>query len=197
MPNDDANQDDRAALNFFNTHRSDSDDNASGGLQALKFSAAGHDRGQNSAVAGLTGWAPTQPEDTTTDLDAIRSAARASTQNALKQADFLAKVTNPPGTVSVTALHDGSVLQIDLSPKVTTMTESALANEILAIADLARQKGLADQQAFIVDAMAASGLDDPGGAHERILGSLDLPTPQQAEAAQAELFAARYAAGTD
>ena len=40
-------------------------------------------------------------------------------------------VTNPPGTVTVTAYLDGRVKQIDLSPKVTEMTEADLADEIV------------------------------------------------------------------
>ena len=46
-------------------------------------------------------------------------------------------VTNPPGTVTVTAFLDGRVKQIELSPKVTDMTETDLADEIVVIAGLA------------------------------------------------------------
>jgi len=182
MPQHDDGQDDVSALTFFTSPQSASDDS---GVDAL--------RAQSSSA---------QTQDTTTDVDALRSTTGVAADDEQEEdeaADFLAKVTNLPGTVSVTALPDGSVMQIELRAKVTSMSESALADEILVIADLARQKGLAKQQAFIVHAVQEVDIDgvDAGAAGDLILDSLELPTPEQAEAAQAEVFATRYAASTD
>jgi hypothetical protein len=204
MPQDDDDQDDLAVLAFFGEHHSRSDDDClESAADALSGQSEHPSRSDDdcleSAADALSGQSEHHSQDTTTDVDAIRSVTDDATDDAQAEAaaDFVTQVTNPPGTVSVRALQDGSIQEIDLSPKVTSMTELALAEEILVIADLARQKGLASQQAFIADAMQALELHDGDAAHELVEDSLDLPTPQQAETAQAEVFASRYAAGTD
>lgn len=164
-------QDDISALTFFNSSGSDDDS----GLGALRAQSSGH------------------AQDATTDVDAIRLATddgAVDDAQMAEGAEWLMKVTNLPGTVAVTALPDGSVMHIDLSPKVASMSESALAEEILVIADLARQKGQAKQQSFLVDVMEEMGLDDE--VQTFVLDPKELPTPEQAEAAQAEVFATRY-----
>jgi hypothetical protein len=197
MPQHDDGQDDVSALTFFNTNQTASDDDSSADRQALVFSVPGDQSAQESAVDALRAQAADELQDASTGLDALRPDVAADNPLADEASPFLVKVTNPPGTVSVRALADGSVLEIELSPKVANMTESALADEILVIADLARQKGLANQQAFITDATQALGIAEGDAAHGFIADSLELPTPQQAEAAQAEVFATRYAADTD
>jgi hypothetical protein len=199
MPQHDDGQDDVSALAFFNPSQSGSDDRGRAERQALIFSSGDDDSGQESAVGALTGQAVTQSEDTKTEVDALLSATDVVTDDAQEDEEdgYSVKVTNPAGTVSVTAFPDGSIQQIDFSAKVASKTEAALAEEILVIADLARQKGLASQQALMVEAMQATGLDDDNTARDLIMESLDLPTPQQAEAAQAEVFATRYATSTD
>ncbi|CQD13579.1 ESX-1 secretion-associated protein EspH [Mycobacterium lentiflavum] len=180
MPRDDDGQDDVSALVFFDTNQSGAEDDGTADRQALTF-AAGGDADAPSAVDALRAQGTTSHA-----VDAEREDDDGS--------GFLAKVTNPPGTVSITALPDGSVVQIELSPKVTSMTEAALVDEILAMAELARQKGLAGQQAFVVDAVRALGLGPGDGVDdELIVGAAELPTPEQADAAQAHLFASRYA----
>jgi hypothetical protein len=197
MPQHDDGQDDVSALTFFNTNPSGSDENVGADRQALIFSAASDDSGSEASVDALRAQASVESADTTSELDAIRPASDvADDAQEDEESSFLVEVTNLPGTVSIKVLPDGSVLQIDLSPKVASMTESALADEILVTADLARQKGLATQQAFITEAMQALG-SEVGAAHEFVADSLELPTPQQAEAAQAQVFAARYTASTD
>jgi hypothetical protein len=57
-------------------------------------------------------------------------------------------VTNPPGTVTVTTFMDGRVNRVDLSPKVTTMTETNLADEIVVMAGLATQAARSAQYSF-------------------------------------------------
>ena len=105
-------------------------------------------------------------------------------------------VTNPPGTVTVTTFMDGRVNRIDLSPKVTTMTESNLADEIVVIANLATQDARSAQYSFMLDGMRQQGHDDVA-THDFLTRDLDLPSPEQAEAARLQVFATRYASNHD
>jgi hypothetical protein len=105
-------------------------------------------------------------------------------------------VTNPPGTVTVTAFLDGRVKQIDLSPKVTDMTETDLADEIVVIAGLATADARSAQYAYMLEGMRQQGHDDVT-TRDFLARDLDLPTPDEAKAARAELFSTRYAGGHD
>lgn len=100
-------------------------------------------------------------------------------------------VTNPPGTVTVTTFMDGRVQQIDLSPKVTTLTESMLAEEIVVVARLATQDARAAQYSFMLEGMRQQGHDDVA-TRDFLQRDLDLPSPEQAVAARAAVFAERY-----
>jgi hypothetical protein len=105
-------------------------------------------------------------------------------------------VTNPPGTVTVTAFLDGRVKHIDLSHKATELTESDLAAEIVLIAGLATQDAKSAQYAFMLEGMREQGHDD-AATRDFLTRDLDLPTPEQAQAARAEVFATRYAGDHD
>jgi hypothetical protein len=105
-------------------------------------------------------------------------------------------VTNPPGTVTVTAFMDGRVNRIDLSPRATTMTEDNLADEIVVIARLATQDARSAQYSFMLDGMREQGHDD-FATHDFLTRDLDLPSPDQARAARAQVFATRYASNHD
>ena len=105
-------------------------------------------------------------------------------------------VTNPPGTVTVTAFLDGRVKQVDLSPKVTEMTEADLADEIVVIAGLATADARSAQYAYMLEGMRRQGHDDVA-TRDFLARDLDLPTPNEAKAARAELFSTRYAGGHD
>ena len=103
-------------------------------------------------------------------------------------------VANPDGSVTVTALPNGGVKQIELSPKVTAMTEAVLAEEILVLADLAAQDAKAAQYAYVLDEMRRRGHDD-AATRDFLTRDLELPTPQQVRAERAHVFATRYAGG--
>jgi hypothetical protein len=105
-------------------------------------------------------------------------------------------LSNPPGSVTVTTFMDGRVHQIDLSPKVTTMTETRLAEEIVVIAGLATQDARSAQYSFMLEGMRAQGHDNVA-TRDFLTRDLDLPSPEEAEAARAEVFATRYAGGHD
>jgi hypothetical protein len=102
-------------------------------------------------------------------------------------------VTNPPGTVTVTTFMDGRVKQIDLSSAITDMTEPELADEIVVIAELATQEAKSAQYTFMLEGMREQGHDD-AATRDFLARDLHLPTPDEARAARARLFATRYSA---
>jgi ESX secretion-associated protein EspD/H len=101
-------------------------------------------------------------------------------------------VTNPPGTVTVSTFMDGSVQRIDLSQEVISMTEADLADEIVVIARLATQDARAAQYVHVLDGMRQQGHDDVA-TRDFLSRDLDLPSPEDASAARARVFATRYA----
>jgi hypothetical protein len=105
-------------------------------------------------------------------------------------------VSNPQGTVTVTTFLDGRVRHIDLSHKVTEMTETELADEIVVISGLATQDAKSAQYAFMLEGMREQGHDD-AATRDFLTRDLDLPTPEQAQAARAQIFATRYAGDHD
>jgi len=172
-------------------------------LTALDFSVADDGSGEQSGADTLHEYAPAEPEDTGTELDAVHWQTEETEEEDEHNALQLFTVTNPPETVSVSALIDGRTHQVELSPKVTSMSESELADEILVLADLARQKGLAGQHTYLLgndlllEGMRDWGFDGSAVLRDFMENGLGMPTPEQAEAAQAEVFATRYARDDD
>ena len=137
----------------------------------------------------------TQTESAESDLDALVDyTAQPAEDDELPVPVFA--VTNPPGTVRVTAFLDGRVKQIDLSPKVTEMTETDLADEIVVIAGLATADARSAQYAYMLEGMREQGHDDVT-TRDFLARDLDLPTPDEAKAARAQTFSTRYAGGHD
>jgi len=101
-------------------------------------------------------------------------------------------VTNPPGTVTVSAYMDGRVREVGLSPHAATLTESTLAEEIVVIAGLATQTARAAQYAYMLEGMNQQGHDSVA-TRDFLERDLQLPSPEQATAARAAVFAERYA----
>ena len=105
-------------------------------------------------------------------------------------------VANPPGTVTVTTFMDGRVKQIELSSRSTELAEYELAEEIVVIAGLATQDAKSAQYAFMLEGMREQGNDD-AATRDFLARDLDLPTPDEARAAKAHIFATRYAGDHD
>lgn len=105
-------------------------------------------------------------------------------------------VTNPPQTVTVTALMDGRIQRVRLAPGVTNMTEVELAEEILVIAGLARQDGRSAQYDVMYSGLRDLG-HDRAEAKDFLSRSLDLPSPEDAAATRAHIFATRYSGEVD
>ncbi|MDR3665130.1 MAG: YbaB/EbfC family DNA-binding protein, partial [Mycobacterium sp.] len=100
-------------------------------------------------------------------------------------------VANPPQTVVVTALMDGRIQHVGLAPAVTKMTEVELAEEVLVIAELARQDGRSAQYAAMYDGLRELG-HDRAATRDFLSHNLDLPSPEDAAAARAHTFSTRY-----
>jgi hypothetical protein len=101
-------------------------------------------------------------------------------------------VTNPSGTVSVTAYLTGPVQRVDLDPSVVKMTEHELAEEIRVLAELAQLKARSVMHAFLLEGLTRMGHDR--AEWSSILShAIQLPSPERAAENIAEVFAARYA----
>jgi hypothetical protein len=123
-------------------------------------------------------------------LDALAAAVPDEEQVAGPESLFT--VTNPPGTVTVTSHLDGRVQHIELSPQAARMSETELAEEIVVIAGLASEDAKSAQYRLMLDGMREHGHDDPA-TRDFLQRDLDLPTPEEALARRAEVFATRYA----
>jgi hypothetical protein len=205
MPQPD-DRDDLAALDFYDAD--EPDDHSGGEADALDFAPAEDDGAEQSGVDALDEYAPAEAAETETELEAIDAATEATDEQEHDEEDGVAlfTVANPADTVSVVALMDGRTHRVQLSPKVTSMTESELAEEIVVLAELARQKGLAGQHSYLIqNASQAEGLQElsevglDGNEFLRIFmeTGMQLPTPEQAADAQAEVFATRYGSNGD
>jgi len=105
-------------------------------------------------------------------------------------------VTNPPGTVTVTAFLDGRIERVELSAKATDMSEQELAEEIRIIADVARQKARSELHTLLVEGVRVLGYD-PATMRDSLIRELDMPTPEMAATTAAKVFASRYSADPD
>ncbi|OBF44334.1 hypothetical protein A5719_07660 [Mycolicibacterium peregrinum] len=95
---------------------------------------------------------------------------------------------NPPGTVTVTAYLNGSVAQVDLDPKATTMTEAQLADEIRFVAGVAAKRATAVMHIGVVNMLTEQGM----ALHEArdfVATNMPYATPEQAGEAELALIA--------
>lgn len=170
----------------FPPHSPDDDDDYDD-LSALDFSYP--DDGSDAAALDAMGtYDDFAPLDEAESGDGISDVSGADDE---KLTVPLFTVTNPPETVTVTAFMDGRVHQIELAPKVTNLSERDLAEEILVIADLAAQQAKSAQYSFMLAGMREHGHDD-AATRDFLNRDLDLPTPEQAEDARAQVFSTRY-----
>jgi len=159
-------------------------------LAALDFGAADPDAGETDLSALLADYPTAEPAAD----DGVGFHVDADADVAASMPLFT--VTNPPGTVTVTTYMDGRVHRVDLSPGAATMAESVLGEEIVVIAGLATQDARSAQYSIMLDEMREQGHDN-ATTRDFLTRDLDLPTPEQAQAARAELFTTRYAGEHD
>jgi len=179
--------DDLAALDFSSAEAAPVDSQA----YDMDF-GTDDDHDPESGLADLDEYVPAEAQATVTVEDIIDSQTGDADEHVEDAQTMMFTVTNPPGTVSVSSLMDGRIQQIDLAPSVSTMTESQLAEEIRVIADLARLKGLAGQHTFMTDMLRSEEQDNGIDVQTMLEQGLELPSPQQADEAQADVFASRY-----
>ena len=110
--------------------------------------------------------------------------------------ESLFSVTNPPGTVTVSAHFDGRVHRIELSPEAAASPEADLAAEIVVIAGLATQRAKAAQFSYMLEGMQGHGYDTLD-TRDFLHRNVGLPSPEETDAAQAAIFATRYAGDHD
>lgn len=145
-------------------------------LAALDFSG-GQDEAEVSALDILAEYSPAEDDE-------------------YADAPELFSVTNPPGTVTVSTSMDGRVHEIALSSKMTDMTETDLAEEIVVIAELATERARSAQYELMLREMRDQGHDDVA-TRDFLTRDLDLPTPDQVEAKRLRTFTTRYTGGDD
>ncbi|CDO29559.1 hypothetical protein [Mycolicibacterium porcinum] len=95
---------------------------------------------------------------------------------------------NPPATVTVTAYLNGSVAQVELDPKVTTLTEAQLADEIRFVAGVAAKRATAVMHISVVNMLVEQGMDFRE-ARDFVGTNLPYATPEQAGDAELALIA--------
>lgn len=100
-------------------------------------------------------------------------------------------IANPPRTVAVTVHLDGRVNRVELSPAAAGLTEFELAEEVVLIAELAKQNARSAQYTAALDSMRDLG-HDVAGTRDFLTRNLDLPSPEDALAAREQVFATRY-----
>lgn len=161
-------------------------------MAALDFSAADSGAGETDLSALLADYPTEEPGAD----DAVSFAVDPDFDPDADGSMPLFTVTNPPGTVTVTTYIDGRVQRVDLSPGAATMAESTLGEEIVVIAGLATQDARSAQYSIMLDEMREQGHDN-ATTRDFLTRDLDLPTPEQAQAARAELFTTRYAGEHD
>lgn len=105
----------------------------------------------------------------------------------------LVTVTNPAETVSVSARAGGEVHRVELAPEAVRMTASELAREILAIAQVAQNRGKARFYTELLAEFNERGAVDNDSLAEFLKEGMGLPSPVDARETQAKVFATRYA----
>ncbi|KJX75918.1 hypothetical protein [Mycobacterium lepromatosis] len=142
---------------------------------------------ESSCFDEIDGYASTRSVGTEADdLDVLQSLTKPKEK--LKVS--LLAMTNPTKSVWVSALMDGRVHQVERIDKLTRIGETKLAEEVFALASLARQKARASQYTYILDSLEGNG--ESTDARCELVGlTLNLPASEQA-AAKEEVFSTLY-----
>ncbi|MUL81999.1 MULTISPECIES: hypothetical protein [unclassified Mycolicibacterium] len=159
------------------------DDDASG-LDALPDYSVG-DADHETSLDAVDDYTDAEVED---DEDDGFGAIDADEATADEQQVPVVQAINPPGTVAVTAYLGGSVAHVDLDPKVTTLTESQLADEIRFVAGVAAKKATAVVHVGVVNMMVEQGMDLQD-ARNFVETNMPFATPEQAGEAELALIA--------
>jgi hypothetical protein len=145
----------------------------------------------DEGLAALDFYASDQAEDTDPDISEVLAGFAPAEEPEDGPREPVFSVTNPPGTVTVVTSLDGAVQRIRLSPEAARMTERELADEIVVVASLATQDAKSAQYTYMLEGLRQQGHDD-AATRDFLTRDLDLPSPEQARSAQAQIFATRY-----
>lgn len=167
-PDDEQFPSDLDALDFSDDRHSDEDDDDWSGLDAFTIDESAGDVASDSS----------SPLDTPDNGGPDDPSSGPVTFG----------VTNAAGTITAQATISGAINRVELSPSTTSMTESDLARNIMATADLAKIQARAIQRALVQSLLMHQGMDHHA-AEQYIDDLIDLPTPAQFEAAQAKATA--------
>ncbi|MBY0386921.1 MAG: DUF2694 domain-containing protein [Mycobacterium pseudokansasii] len=152
----------------------------------------GRPKRQASAGGGLTSQTPVEAEIADIDPEGLPPLAGTTEEHE----PGLVTVANPQGNVSVSADMGGRIYRVELCAGVTGMREQELADEILVIAHLARQRARSAQYTLMIETLAETFVEDPE-SRSALLGfvtrTMNVATPEEAVATEAKVFATRYA----
>lgn len=150
-------------------------DDATSGLDALPDYASeyiDHGTGLNAVREYTDHETEEEPND---DFGAVVGEEPAEDEEQIP----VIQAINPPGTVTVTAYLNGSVAQVDLDPKVTTLTEAELADEICFVARVAAKRATAVMHVGVVNMLVEQGIDFHE-ARDFVGTNMPFATPEQA-----------------
>lgn len=158
------------------------------GLDALPDYGSDTDENDGVGIDGIDDYVNPEVAHTDDVADDFGLDAENDANDEHEVQTHLVQAVNPPGTVAVTAYLNGSVSQIHLDPRVTTLTEGQLADEIRFVAAVAAAKATAVVHAGVVDMMVEQGVD-PKEARNFVATNMPFATPQQASDAELALIA--------
>jgi hypothetical protein len=194
---DGADDDGLAAFDYSGPSSPADDDSrldSFGGIESHDHAAEGDDAGADDDFDVLYAQAPVAAHAAEHDADSDLAAFHEPEQEAGDEEEEtlfpLFVVTNPPGTVSVTAAISGQLQQVQLSPQAGKMTESELGREILRTAAVAIKKAQAGLNYFVYSTLVKQGMDH-SSARNFVEFGMSLPNIQQAKQAEAD-FVAEY-----
>ncbi|WP_232490919.1 hypothetical protein [Mycobacterium dioxanotrophicus] len=174
----DAAADDDAGLDSFD------------GFGSNDHGAPSDDSGEDDDFDVLYADAAASEHDTDSDLAAFHDPVPETGEEEQDTLFPLFVVTNPPGTVSVTAAISGQLQQIQLSAQASKMTESELGHEIQRTAAVAIKKAQAGLNYFVYSTLVKQGMDH-SSARNFVEFGMHLPNIEQAKEAEAD-FVAQY-----
>jgi hypothetical protein len=175
------------ALDFGTPEIDDSDDHGSG-LDALsdhKVDGVDYDVDHNAGLNAVHDYVGHEVED---DEDDGFGALDAETEAEGEDPIPVVQAINPPGTVTITAYLNGSVARVELDPKVTTLTETQLADEIRFVAGVAGKRATALVHIGVVNLLVEQGMDFRE-ARDFVATNMLFATPEQAGEAELALIA--------
>jgi hypothetical protein len=158
-----------------------------------------HDEGSDSDYSALDALLAHSPSAGNIDAAEVephrgKTSPDQSDQQQIPTLFFTA--TNPQDTVSATTLLSGQVHSVELSPRVVTMSEGELAQEILMISALASRQALAGAHALTAAVLRRLG-HDAAATRSILEREHHLPSPDTVRSERAALFAERYAEEVD